>query len=243
MKKKSFQVALSAISCALAVIFMAAGLNIPMAFASGYVLASLALMLPLAKEMRLGGFLAYAGACLLCLPFGGIAQFYKLFPFVVFFGLHPLVNSFQQRLKINRFVAFAVKDVWFVGSMMLSWLLFDAAVEISLPFAWMYDWIWLLIAAGGTVLFFCLRLADPPRAEDRQYVRGAHRPIWEKPTAQSAPAGVRRGVRRSGAKREKRGYEKRTGQQRRALMGVSSGENRCLKLQKLQQKTRNLQAW
>ena len=154
MKKKSFQVALSAISCALAVIFMAAGLNIPMAFASGNVLASLALMLPLAKEMRLGGFLAYAGACLLCLPFGGIAQFYKLFPFVVFFGLHPLVNSFQQRLKINRFVAFAVKDVWFVGSMMLSWLLFDAAVEISLPFAWMYDWIWLLIAAGGTVLFF-----------------------------------------------------------------------------------------
>ena len=58
MKKKSFQVALSAISCALAVIFMAAGLNIPMAFASGYVLASLALMLQLAWEMRLGEFLA-----------------------------------------------------------------------------------------------------------------------------------------------------------------------------------------
>ena len=154
MRKKSFQVALSAVSCALATVFMAIGINVPMAFASGYLLGSLALMLPLAMDMRLGGFLAYVGACLLCLPFGGIAQFYKLFPFVVFFGLHPLVNSFQRKYNINRWIAFVVKDVWFVGCMMLSWLMFDAVVEISLPFAWMYDWIYLIIAAGGTVLFF-----------------------------------------------------------------------------------------
>lgn len=154
MRKRSFLVALSAVSCALATLFLAVGINVPMAFATGYLLGSLALMLPLAKEMRLGGFLAYAATCLLCLPFGGIAQFYKLFPFVVFFGLHPLVNSFQNKFKINRWAAFAVKDIWFVGAMMLSWLMFSAAVEISLPFAWMYDWIYLLIAVGGTALFF-----------------------------------------------------------------------------------------
>lgn len=154
MRKRSFQIALSAVSCALATLFLAGGINLPMGFASGYLLGALALMLPLAKEMRLGGFLAYVATCLLCLPFGGIAQFYKLFPFIVFFGLHPLVNSFQNKFKVKRWLAFIIKDVWFVGAMMLSWLLFDQAVEISLPFAWMYDWIYLIIAVGGTALFF-----------------------------------------------------------------------------------------
>lgn len=153
MKKKSFQIALSAVSCALATVFMAIGLNVPMAFASGYLFASLALMLPLALDMRLGGFLAYAATVLLCLPFGGIQQFYKLVPFIAFFGLHPLVNYLQERMHINRWIALAVKAVWFVGAAELSWWLFDAAVEISLPYAWMNDWAYVLVAAAGAVFF------------------------------------------------------------------------------------------
>ncbi len=171
MKRSSFSVALSAIACALAVIFMALGINVPFLIATGYIFGAIFLMLPLAKGLRLGSFLAYVATCLLCLLFGGIAQFYKLFPFIVFFGLHPLVNSLQEKFGVNRWVALLVKDAWFVGAMCASWALFCAMAGIgpdALPFDWMFDWAYLLICIGGAVLFVfydwlmrrCQRLVD-----------------------------------------------------------------------------------
>ncbi len=154
MKKKSFSIALSALSCALATIFMAIGINVPFAFVTGYLFGTVSMMLPLGKDFRWGAFLAYIAASLLCLAFGGIGQFYKLFPFIAFFGLHPLVNSLQGKYHVNRWVAFAVKAVWFDGAMCGAWAIFDAMTEVSLPFAWMYDWAYLLIVIGGTVVFF-----------------------------------------------------------------------------------------
>ena len=96
MRGKSFSIALSAVSCALATVFMSLGINIPVLMLTGYVFASVALMLPLAKDFRPGGFLAYVATSLLCLAFGGIAFFYRLFPFIAFFFFHPLVNSLQR---------------------------------------------------------------------------------------------------------------------------------------------------
>lgn len=158
MKKNSFRIALAALSCALATLFVALlGVNTSFAFVLGYVCGSVCLMLPLAKEYRLAGFLAYAGTCLLCLAFNGIPLFYKLFPFVAFFGLHPLVNSLQKKYNVNRWLAFAVKDVWFVGMLCASWALFCAMGGVtaeSLPFAWLYDWAYLIIAVGGAAVFF-----------------------------------------------------------------------------------------
>ena len=154
MKKNSFRIALAALSCALATLFVALlGVNTSFAFVLGYVCGSVCLMLPLAKEYRLAGFLAYAGTCLLCLAFNGIPLFYKLFPFVAFFGLHPL----EKKYNVNRWLAFAVKDVWFVGMLCASWALFCAMGGVtaeSLPFAWLYDWAYLIIAVGGVAVFF-----------------------------------------------------------------------------------------
>ena len=158
MKKNSFRIALAALSCALATLFVALlGVNTSFAFVLGYVCGSVCLMLPLAKGYRLAGFLAYAGTCLLCLAFNGIPLFYKLFPFVAFFGLHPLANSLQKKYNIDRWLAFAVKDVWFVGMLCASWALFCAMGGVtaeSLPFAWLYDWAYLIIAVGGAAVFF-----------------------------------------------------------------------------------------
>ena len=86
MKKRSFSVALSAVSCALASVFMIVGQTVPFAFATAYLFAAIALMLPLAKDLRLGGFLAYVATSLICLPFG-LREFYKYLPFIAFFGL------------------------------------------------------------------------------------------------------------------------------------------------------------
>ena len=133
---------------------MAVGINVPFLFASGYLFGSLFLMLPLAKQSRWGSFLAYVATSLLCLVFNGIALFYRLFPFLVFFGLHPLVNSLQKKWRIRSWVALAIKEVWFIGSMCAAWAIFRATVEISLPFAWMEHWQYLLIAVGGGAFFF-----------------------------------------------------------------------------------------
>ncbi len=154
MKNRSFQIALSAVSCALASIFMIVGMNVPFVFATGYIFAEIALMLPLAKDFRIGGFLAFAASALICLPLGGIAAFYKFFPFIVFFGLHPLINALFGKSRLNRWFAFAVKAVWFVGAMCGAWAIFCAMTEVSLPFAWMYDWAYLLIVVGGAAVFF-----------------------------------------------------------------------------------------
>ena len=151
MKKKSFSIALAALSCALATVFMAIGMNVSFILISGYIFAEIALMLPLAKNFRAGGFLAYVATALLCLPFGGIAMFYKLFPFIVFFGLHPLVNSFQEKWRINKWVAWAVKAAWFVGMLCASWALFSNLFQVA--YEWLEVWAYPILIVGGAALF------------------------------------------------------------------------------------------
>ena len=190
MKKRSFSVALSAVSCALASVFMIVGQTVPFAFATAYLFAAIALMLPLAKDLRLGGFLAYVATSLICLPFG-LREFYKYLPFIAFFGLHPLANYLQRRHRLNRWAAFAVKAVWFTGVLCASWALFTATTVSSNELTEkLGGWIYLAIVAGGAVFFLlydwlmlrCQRTVnafvskidrggrarrDPPRAENR----------------------------------------------------------------------------
>lgn len=153
MKKRSFSIALSAVSCAIATIFMMIGQLVPFAFASGYLFAAVALMLPLAKDLRWGGFLAFAATALICLPVG-LREFYKFFPFIAFFGLHPLVNSFQKKWKVNRWLAYAVKAVWFAGVMCAAWAIFTAtAAQSNALIERLGSWIYLAISVGGAVFF------------------------------------------------------------------------------------------
>ena len=155
MRGKSFSIALSAVACALATVFMGLGINIPVLMLTGYVFASVALMLPLPKDFRLGGFLAYLATCLLCLAFGGIAYFYRLFPFVAFFGLHPLVNALQKRYNVRKWIAWPLKAVWFDGMLCATVaLLFAFNVDISLPFGWSAAWIYPIVVVLGTLVFF-----------------------------------------------------------------------------------------
>ena len=155
MRGKSFSIALAAVSCALATIFMYLGINIPVLILTGYVFGSVSLMLPLAKDFRLGGFLAYLATCLLCLAFGGIPYFYRLFPFVAFFGLHPLVNVLQKRYKIKKWIAFPIKAIWFDAMLCCTvLLLFSFNTDFTLPFDWLYDWIYPIVIVAGTAIFF-----------------------------------------------------------------------------------------
>ncbi|MGN0814843.1 MAG: hypothetical protein ACI4MH_06405 [Candidatus Coproplasma sp.] len=153
---KSFEITLSAVSCALAVIFLYLGTFNRYMLASGYLMAEICLMLPLSKGFYVGDALAYLGTCILTILLGAIGQVWLLVPFIMFFGLHPLVNSLQVRFKINRFIALIVKAVWFDLTVWVAYVLIFGS-SIGNPDTQYYqivnDYILAFIFVGGTVLF------------------------------------------------------------------------------------------
>lgn len=129
----SFEIALSGISCAVAVIFLSLGILSGWLLATGYFIGILAMMAPLSKQFFKGGFLAYLGTCILTVIMGAAAKFWDLVPFIMFFGLHPLLNALQIRFKINRWLALAVKAVWFDCTLIAGYFLIYVLGGASLP--------------------------------------------------------------------------------------------------------------
>lgn len=155
-QSNSFVIALSAISCALAIIFLLLGTFSQFLLATGYLMAQISLMIPLSKGFYRGNVLAYAGTCVLTLLLGAIGNFWKLVPFIMFFGLHPLANALQLRFNINRWIAFVVKAAWFDLTLWVMYILVFGS-SIGNPELEIYrivnDYILAFIFVGGTVFF------------------------------------------------------------------------------------------
>ena len=155
---RSFEIALSAISCAVAVVLLLVGLWSDILLASGYLFAMVALMVPLSKQFYRGGALAYLGTVILAIILGAVARFWDLVPFIMFFGLHPLINSLQVKFNINRWIALAVKTVWFDFTLWVAYLLIFGGVLGGAEGGAFYDFvnkfIYLFIFVGGTVILF-----------------------------------------------------------------------------------------
>ena len=112
----SFEIAISGISCAVAVLFLSLGILSGWLLATGYFIGVLAMMLPLSKNFYRGGFLAYLGTCVLAVIMGAAAKFWDIVPFIMFFGLHPIVNAvINNKIAARwlRWLLVAVKAVWF----------------------------------------------------------------------------------------------------------------------------------
>ena len=93
--------------------------------------------------------MSYAATCILSFIFGA-GRFLDLLPFVMFFGLHPLVNELQLKTKINRWVACFVKALWFDGSMYVIWrFVFAVTTEISFIDAYFLP----ILLVFGTIFF------------------------------------------------------------------------------------------
>lgn len=154
MKKKNtkaFEIALSAISAAIATLFLSLGTLNNYLLALGTIVATLALTIPLSKSFWLGDLLAYIAASLLTLLFGGVAFIWRMLPFLTFFGLHPLANFLQFRLRIPKIPAFLFKALWFDGMLYLTWrFVFDMTTN----FAFVDTYILPIIFIGGTLVFF-----------------------------------------------------------------------------------------
>ena len=150
MKKiSSHEIALSALACAIATIFLTVGIYSAVLLFTGYLFAGIALMMPLAKRSYRGYVLAYLATCILSLIFNA-SGFIDLLPFIMFFGLHPLVNELQLKVKINRWLACAIKAVWFDSTMYVIWR-FVFAMTTTIPFVDQY--IFYIILIFGTIMF------------------------------------------------------------------------------------------
>lgn len=150
MKKiPAYEIALSALACALATTLMTVGVYSSIFLFTGYLFAGVALMLPLAKKSYVGYFLAYVATCIFSLIFCS-AFFFDVLPFIMFFGLHPLVNELQLKTKINTWVACLIKAAWFDGTMYVIWrFVFDMTTTI----AFVDQFILPIILIGGTLFF------------------------------------------------------------------------------------------
>ena len=112
MKKISaYEIALSALACAIATVFLVLGTITPVLLFTGYLASCIALMLPLAKGSYRGYVLAYLGTGILAFLFCGSAFLLELLGFLLFFGLHPLFNELQLRFQMKKWLAFLIKAV------------------------------------------------------------------------------------------------------------------------------------
>ena len=154
----SFEIALSGISCAIAVLFLSLGILTDWLLATGYFLGIVALMLPLSKHFFKGAVFAYAATCILTVIMGAAAKFWDLVPFIMFFGLHPIVNALQVKYKLNTLIAFPVKAVWFDCTLIASYhLVFGGVLGGTLLPENIYEiinkYIYLFIFTVGTAAF------------------------------------------------------------------------------------------
>lgn len=155
--KNSKLIALSAIATAFSLIFLVLGATIPALDYSGIFMASLCVMLPLAKKSVKAGLMTYAATlCLSCLLVGATTSRWEIvIIYALFFGLHPTVNYFFREKKLNVVLATLIKTVWFVGVLILIYKLFtDFLFDASfLQKEWVKKYIYLILAGGGAVGF------------------------------------------------------------------------------------------
>ena len=141
---------MAGISTAIATLFLAVGNITSVLLFIGYMVASVALALPLAKGSYIGYAMAYAATMLLTVLIIGTAGYLvDLLPFILFFGLHPLLNALQEKWQIKKWLAFLIKCIWFDGAMLLFWWLIVQTTGIS----WLDAYAVPIVVVGSTLYF------------------------------------------------------------------------------------------
>ena len=147
--KKSKMIALSAIASAFAVIFLALGAIVPTLDYSGIFMASICMTIPLTKKSVWSGAMSYVASALLSLLFVG-GRLEITVTFALFFGLHPLVNFLFNKIRLNKVLALAIKEVWFIASLLILYALFRDFVGFENEILQKYA-VLILVVGGGLI--------------------------------------------------------------------------------------------
>lgn len=158
MKKKisSYEIALSGIASAMAILSIVGAVFVPMMSSAFFVLSGICVAIPLTKNLWVGGIFAYLVSTMVGMLVGNI----KALPFVLFFGLFSLLEwaldfKFYKWEKLPIWLSILiitiVKIAFYCLSMYLCFLLMKVVVaDISL-FGW--KWTFPILLACGFVVF------------------------------------------------------------------------------------------
>lgn len=117
--RTSKKIALCGLSAAIGSLFLSFVLIAPTIKLSLFVLASVAVMLPLSKKLYGGAFLTMLATSFIGFITGGLLVF---LPYILVFGIHPIINALLEKIKITKFdmvIKIAIKLVYFIGILFL----------------------------------------------------------------------------------------------------------------------------
>ncbi len=120
--KLSKVIALSSLCTAISATLLCIGAYFLTFSYSCIFLASVVILLPLAKNTYKGAILTVIASTLLSFLIASFS-FETALPYLLFFGFHPIVNKYFEEKKLNRFLAYLIKDLWFVGAMLCCYFL------------------------------------------------------------------------------------------------------------------------
>ncbi len=106
-------IALSAVSTALGVVFLIIGAYFQTLDLSCLFMASLTVMLPLSKNSVKGAFLTYGATSILAFIFA-VNRFHLSLLYLLFFGLHPIINYFHLKYGKKAWFLYLVKGALFL---------------------------------------------------------------------------------------------------------------------------------
>ena len=150
-KISAYEIALSGLSAALSTVLLVVGTVTPVLLFTAYLVSCVALMLPLSKGSYLGFVFAFITTAVLSLLLVGAGFIFELLPFVLFFGLHPLINELQIQKRWKKWWAFAAKALWFDAAMYFTWqFTFQMTTVVELPVGVLIA----LFAVLGTAFFY-----------------------------------------------------------------------------------------
>ena len=149
-------IALSAVSAALAMIFMTLGAFFAPFDISCMFMASMCVTLPLAKKSVRAAIMTYLAVSVLCALFFIAVKFEIVYGFAAFFGLHPIVNYICREKKWNKILCGIAKTAWFVLFAVLFYVigkefLFDESVLENEFFS---KYAYIIIVVCSAAVFF-----------------------------------------------------------------------------------------
>ena len=142
-------IAVSAISTALGVVFLMIGAYFQTLDLSCLFMASIAIMLPLSKNSVKGAFLTYGATSILAFLFT-VSRFHLALLYLLFFGLHPIINHYHLKNVAKRWYLFIVKGVLFVCACYLMFFAFSMFVVENEIVSAILPWF---IAVIGTLFY------------------------------------------------------------------------------------------
>ncbi|MBE5743673.1 MAG: hypothetical protein E7358_03035 [Clostridiales bacterium] len=142
-------IALSAVSTALGVIFLVIGAYFQTFDLSALFMSSIAMMLPLSKNSIKGAVFTYFATSLLSFCFA-LSRFYVPLLYVLFFGIHPIINYIQLNSKKKLWFLYVVKCIWFIG---VVFLMYYALTMFVVEIESIKKFIPIILVVAGAVFY------------------------------------------------------------------------------------------